>query len=328
MEIAKPDYALHARLFDASAEPYAELPLSRDTLLFYVIMNDFYKRLHSLKMSLFITMDGVHRSGKSVFAYFMAKLLDPTFEENPKARYVKNPEQMLRLIREIKERKIKGAVILVDEAGASLNSAEWYDEMMRALVKTFTVIGYLNPCILFIAPVKDMFISSARKMSHYHMRFDRTSSMSSRADIYKVIYSSLRQKYFHKHPIIHMFHMKTKLCGIRIGKPPKWLLDEYAALEQENKPVLLDEIENDALAAKGRREAKEQRRQKYDVEQIADDVLANMEKYESKRSRQGKHGFMLSSALIMVRKKLPAEIARAVKEIAEGKYYELRKDKR
>jgi len=318
----KPTWQLNAYMYDPELEPLDEdSRFTRGQILSLMFLRQLHQRLHVYKKSLMITGEGEHRSGKSVFFYTLGGLIDPTFRGNP-GRVVKNARELLDQIEDIRVKNIHGAVIIVDEAGASLYSGDWFTQISKAVVKVFTVCGKLNPCIIMIAPLKVLLNSSLRKMAHYHVKLSRPNNKESRALIYRTQFNSLAGAsgtFYHKHPIVSLFGQRIVINSIKIGKPPKDLLDEYRAIEDVNKPLMMQEIRTDAENSE-----RKQTKSRFDYEAAADGILANpamLKKLTGKRSTKGR--FILDAYAVARELKVPVYLAQLTKKAVEAKYDEV-----
>jgi hypothetical protein len=200
-------------------------------------------------LSLFITVDGRHRSGKSRCWVAIACLFSDSFAKDKKKFIVRDADDMLNLVEECDQKKIINPVIIVDEAGSALNSADWYENIQKAIIKTMTIIGYLHPTIVFLAPIKNLILSGIRQMSHVHVKMTRSSNSYSCAVPYEVHFNSLKSKAYFKKFRITLFGQPKVVDNIRVSLPPKAIDDEYALIEQERKPLMLRDIKEDALTA-------------------------------------------------------------------------------
>jgi len=210
----------------------------------------------------------------------MGSLFSKEFRDNMERYIVSTSDQLLDLIAYIEKNHIEDPVILVDEAGASLNAADWFEAMNRAIVKTFTIIGWLKPTILFLAPNKDFILSSIRKMSHWLIKVSRSSNDYSTIIPYEQIHSSLDSKPISRKPRI-LFHGRLlKLTKIKVMLPPKSIDDKYDLIEKARKPLMISEIREDMIKTKNI-----SLKPAADIDQLTEFVVQNPEKFSSGKKR-------------------------------------------
>lgn len=232
------------------------------------------------RLSLIITIEGRHRSGKSIFgAVDLAMIFDKTYLPAMKTRIVQDANQLLELIKFLRDNRVSNPVIIVDEAGASLSSLDWYERIQKAVIKTMQVIGFLHPIIVFIAPVNDQIASGLRKMSHLFIKVSRKSKKFARIMPYNVSYDSRSRKYYYPRPRIKIFGTTYTVAGIKISMPPKELAQMYQDIEEERKPVMLEDIKEEAQMA----DIKKQK-QIFDYDKTANFVASNLSRYETRRT--------------------------------------------
>jgi hypothetical protein len=242
-------------------------------------MGGMRKQVTHTKLSLMAAFDGRHRSGKSLGAALFGCLWDETFRDNLENRIVQEPKEFMNILDRVEKDNIHGAVILVDEAGVSMSSSDWYERWLKTLGKTMQMFGYLHPVVLFAAPIKDFVDARLRKMFHGYYSVKRTQNDYSTIIPYDVHYSTTRQKYYYPKPKVRIFGQTVVVNKIRLGIPPDWLLDRYQQYEKTVKVPMLkkfrDEIAEDDTRVK---------KIELTDNQILNDVISNMEVYETRRS--------------------------------------------
>lgn len=207
--------------------------------------------------------DGRPRSGKSVQAVIIASLLDKTFLKNFDKRIVHSSADFLNQVEEIKKSGIKGCVIIVDEAGESMASTSWYEDMSRAISSTTQVFGYLQIIVFFVSPVRDFILNSMRKMTNVYCNVTRKSKLESSLRFYHISYNTIAQKTYYQVPKISVFDEQKTLWRIRFRNIPADILEQYQALEQDRKPGILDRVKtasNNKEAKRTQRISPEERR--------------------------------------------------------------------
>ena len=265
-----------------------------------VVVNDF---------SSIISIDGPHRTSKSTTTAMIACLLDETFEERMEQRIVVTPDQFMKCLTGFQKDNLHGGCIQVDEAGVTVAGSDYYERWMKCIVGAVQVFGWLNPFVFFVAPIKDFVNAPIRKMFHYYFTMKRYGKDCSYILPHKLNYSSIRQKTFYPKPTI-MLDNKYYIKRIKIPKPPQWLVDRYRAIEERNKPIMLNDL------AKGIELAKMK-----DVTQTRDDqailnhVVENFQLYLARRSRP--ELIRLNTDRIAYKHSIPPKVAAVIAEDAE-----------
>lgn len=224
--------------------------------------------------------DGRHRSGKSVTACLMAYLQDETFWDDFENRVIADHNQFIDLMEKIEKHNIKGACIIIDEAGVSMSSSDWYEVWLKTITKMVQMFGYLRPRIKFVAPVKDFVDSRLRKMFHRYNKVQRNNNRESIILPYNVKYSTLRKKEFYRKPKVRIHGQDKTIRRIHLGLPPSWFLERYVQLEQNRKPEMFKEFIEDI-----KRGEVKQTKEKADIKELIGLVVKNYKIYESERSK-------------------------------------------
>lgn len=301
-------YAFNTR--NEPPEVLSELNLNSRDLNGIVFMRGLRNVVIEKKLSLFITIEGRHRSGKSRFAIGIGCLFSNRFQREMDQFVVTDSESMLNLVDRIDKEKIKNPVIVVDEAGNSLNSADWFEKIQRAIIKTMTVIGYLLPTIIFIAPTKDLILSGIRKMSHVHIRMYRFNNDYSMAIPYQVKYSSLKGKTYYPRFKLKIFGKPIRFLGLKVTKLPPYIDEKYSKIELARKPLMLKDIRDDAIKAQIKSV-----RQVFDPEQFVELINKEPKKFAADRYRPDNPKF--DANLISAIMKISYRNAEVVKRLAE-----------
>ncbi len=299
--------------FDFSSEPdvdFSEYDLSSEDVLGLIWLKNLREVVTSQGLSLFITVDGRHRTGKSRFVATMSCLFDKTFEKHMEERIVQSAEELLRLVEKIDREQIKNPVIVVDEAGATVSSMDWFEKVQKAIVKTMTVIGYLHPTIIFITTVRDLVLSGIRKMSHVYMKVTRSNNRYACVVPYDIQYNSMRKKYYHHRQIVRINGIPITLNKVKVTLPPPEIDERYSKIELSRKPQLLQEIKDDVKKAKIKSQ-----RQIPDLKELANSVAENFEDFKTSRSRAGDR--RVDVDIIAVKYRVPYRYAKVVKREAE-----------
>lgn len=301
--------------YDEELEPASELPdlgYSKPELVALLWMRALRNVVVKKGLSLFITVDGRHRSGKSRFIAALGSLFSDDFRGSLGKYIVADADAMLRLVEEIDTKKIIDPFIVVDEAGSALNSADWYERIQKAIIKTMTIIGYLHPTIVFLAPIKDLVLSGIRKMSHVHMKVARSTNTYACVIPYEVNYNSFKGKAYFSKFKLHLFGQPIKLNSLRVSLPPKDLDEAYSQIELARKPVMLRDIRNDAVKAEIK-----QKREIIDYEEISDMIVKNPVLFSAESSKPDNPKF--DANLIRAKFRSTVRDAQTIQRLAERK---------
>lgn len=300
---------------NAQLEPATDLKklgFSRGELTGLLWLRGMRNSVVDLGLSLFITVDGRHRSGKSRFFATMGVLFSNAFEKNMDKYIISDADGLLNIVEHIDANKIENPIIIVDEAGSALNSADWYERIQKAIIKTLTIVGYLHPTIIFIAPIKDLVLSGIRKMSHIHIKITRNSNKYTTIIPYEVHYNSLKGKPYYKKIKVTLFGQPIKVNCVRATLPPKSIDDAYSAIEAKRKPVMLKDIRSDAMKAEIK-----QKREVIDFDEISDFVVKNFEFFKADRSKPDLR--RVDTNMIRAKFRIPTRDADTIKRFAEKK---------
>jgi hypothetical protein len=231
---------------DKSARAVDNIPgFNYNNIIALAYLSSLRRQIRSVGLTYLASFDGRHRSGKSVAATTFGYLLDPTFWKYYENRLIQEPRDFIDVLETIAKEKIDGAVIQVDEAGISMSSTDWYERWLKALTKTMQMFGYLHPIVFFVAPIKDFVDARVRRMFHAHYAVSRYSNDFTTILPYEAYYSTIRQKYYYKKPIVRFAGNKVKLDRFILGKPPDKLLTRYQNYEESVKPNMLASFAND-----------------------------------------------------------------------------------
>jgi hypothetical protein len=291
---------------------YRELDLEQENILALGFFRYLYNVTHVQKLSLLILTDGRHRSGKSMFWVTAGCILDKNFEKNMEKRVCYDADQFLDLVQEINDNKIPFPVILVDEAGNTLNAADWYEKMQKAIVKALTVIGYLHPTIIFITTNRALLLAGVRKQAHLyvHLKPDKSRKFS-RVMPYHIVWNPLKMedKPRYKKLRISMYGRRIALDCVKVPMPPKSIADRYATLENKMKPKILAELIDDVTKSKIKKT-----KAFFDMQSALDQVLKHPQVFGMKNIKNTKR---MDETIIRMRFKCPNREALALKKMAE-----------
>lgn len=261
-----------------------EMPISKvhtEELVALAYLNYKRRQVVRTRLSHLMSWDGRHRAGKSVTACTFSWLWDTSFSKDFENRIVTDPDDLIKIIKtagnNYELNKQIGIAIIIDEAGNTLSSTEWYESWAKTINKTVQMFGYLCPQISFVAPVQDYVNSGLRKMFHSHYSMSRNNNEYSVCKPYDIYYNSITGKKYPKHPIVRIGGMKTKLNRIKIKGIPSEILERYQNLERIRKTKLLDENLSNALQ-------KEDDMEKVDPQEIIKQII---EKYTFFLNKKG-----------------------------------------
>lgn len=299
-------------IFDKSLEPedyFTEHGYSKEEILALLWVRKMRHIVTKNGLSLFITVDGRHRSGKSRFAVTLATLWDRGFELHAKDRMIRSAEQLLDLVEKFQLKNTKNPVIIVDEAGASMNNQEYFEKMNRAIIKCLTVIGYLHPTIIFIAPLKEFVLKGIQKMSHVYLRVQRSSNDFCTIRPYDQEFNPFKQKVLMHRQKVEMFGTPIQIDRIRFYMPPKHINDWYDTYEKEMKPLLVHEI----------REGSKDKMRFKDMDPRAIELITKIKANLSTFSEQKKSGKLrINARFVKTSFGVSSELSHYVKTVIEN----------
>lgn len=293
------------------SEELRELPLSQQEIVGLAYLKSCRDTVIKRGFSYLASFDGRHRSGKSIAAVTLGSLWDQTFYDNMETRIVQDHKEFADVLEGIDKRGLRGAVMMVDEAGTSMSSADWYENFMKAISKSVQVLGYLRPIILFVAPVKDFVDSRLRKMFHAYYKVERSNLQYSFLTPYNLKFNSIYRKTFYKKPVVKIMGETRVVSRIRLTAPPD-IIKRYSELELNRKPEMMKQFYKDIR----QQELKEQK-QDFDFEKAVDYVVRNYAAFTTKRSTD--NNIILDQDMIWVKLKITNRLAKMVKREAEAK---------
>jgi hypothetical protein len=212
-------------------------------------------------------------------------ILDPTFEklhrdstlEKPNKRIVHGSRELLEVIEDIVVKDIYGAFILIDEAGATVNKRDYYEEIAQAINQSVQVLGKWHVILAFVSPNMGEVLSSLQRMTNLYINVERVSNDYTYFKPYNLKWNSLTKKQYPKKPTIRVFGNKYKLRKLKLCSAPDWIVKNYQDIEDAKKPLMLAKMKERGLES----EIKEKKK---DVYELIEMVKANTEPYLSKRS--------------------------------------------
>ena len=304
-------YAFHAEL--ENEDELDVMRLSRSQLLAITWVKRMRDVITKVRKSLIITVEGGHRSGKSLFFFCLADLFDYTFFNNREDRVITDPGKLLELIKILQAKNTPNPVIIIDEAGATMNNQDFQQAIQKAIIKVLTVIGYLHPTIIFISTSKDFISAGLRKMANVHVRMKRNSAQYAWLYAYEFEHNSMFNKGWYKRPKIKVLGVPTRISRIKVFKPPQRIMDAYAEIEKKRKPQVVDDA-MDILRPKTRQGRKLERQKQ--IETIMKEVQAAPERF-ARKLKSGK--VVLNKYKIAATFKVAPGMADMVKHLVEDK---------
>lgn len=289
---------------------YSALGLDFDRLVALGWLKHQNDHVQKKGFSLMASYDGRHRAGKSVLAATHGYLWDETFWPDFENRIVSDYKDFANLMENLDHRRINGPVIMVDEAGVSMGSADWYEGWMKSLTKVFQMFGYLHPRVLFVAPVKDFVDSRLRRMFHLYVKVNRYNTEECIFTPYDVLYNTLKNKFYYRKPSVRIGGQEVQIRRIHARAPPAEFMRRYQNFEQLKKPEMLKEF-LDGM----RKQEIQTAKQEVDLDKVIQFVAKQHQLYESKRSKQD--NLILDLNKIEFGFKIPNRQAQFVKAEAE-----------
>jgi hypothetical protein len=213
--------------------------------------NRLWRKLHVDNFSLLITFYGKHRVGKSLAATDFAYILDETFEPNMERRIVYDGKSLISAFKEIREKRIRGASVIVDEAGSGeLASQRWYEDAAKIISAELQAVGYLNPFIGFVTQSFSFINSTARKLSQGVFEVNRTNNAYSTIKPFWIENNPWTTSTYKKYPIFcekrnNVVSNVYKINSIKLGLTPEIVRLRYETHSQAYKDQLLVQSEED-----------------------------------------------------------------------------------
>ena len=282
--------------------------------------NRIWRKLHIENFSFLIIFYGLHRVGKSLSAVSFCHILDPTFEENLENRVVYTSRGLIEEFKKIREEKIKGAGIIVDEAGTGdLSSQRWYEDMAKIVSANLQSVGYLNPFICFVTQNFSFINATARKLSNGVFEVTRKSNRFTSIKPFWIENNPWMTGFYRKYPIFcenrnGIPSNVYKVNRIKIGMPPPKIRNRYDAHSQAYKDKFLKDSEEEIQLM---RQAKTQKNVLVTgINAMAEEVYKNIDDY-SRTDRKG--NIIINPELIRHEHTITYRDAKLVKALVERK---------
>jgi len=290
--------------------------------------NRLWRKLNCDNFSMLLVFYGLHRTGKSLSATSICHILDETFEDNLEKRVVYTSRDLIQAFKDIRDHKIKGGGIVVDEAGSGdLSNMRWYEELSKVIGAELQAVGYLNPLICFVTQSFSFINTTARKLSQGVFEVSRTNNTFSKIKPFWVENSPWSVNSFHRYPLFcesrgGVASNVYKINKIKIGLPPQGILDRYVAHSQMFKDNLLDHSEEMIRMDEFNKDKK--RVLVTGIEAIVHEVVVNKDDYMSFSKKKGIATY-LNENIIRHKHGLTMKDAKLVKALGERELFKDRK---
>lgn len=302
-------------------------PEPRPDRLAIAYFNRIYRKLHVENFSFLIAFYGLHRVGKSLSAVTFCYIIDPTFEKDLKKRVVYSSGELMSAFKTIRKKKIKGAGIIIDEAGTGdLSSQRWYEDMAKIVSANLQAVGYLNPFICFVTQNFSFINATARKLSNGVFAVSRHGKRYSEIKPYWLQNNPWSSGYYRKFPIFCEKRSGIpsnvyKINKIKIGLPPKHIRNLYEEHSQAYKDSFLESSQSDIDIMQKSRSQKNA--MVTGIDMIAKEVQSEINSYR-KIGRDEKPG-IISEDIIRHRHALSQRDAKLVRMLVEQGMYNKKK---
>ncbi len=289
--------------------------------------NRIYIKLHVENFSFLIVFYGRHRTGKSLGAVTFCYVLDETFEQNLETRVVYSSRALINAFKEIRKNKIKGAGIIVDEAGTGdLSSQRWYEDMAKLVSANLQAVGYLNPFVCFVTPNFSFINNVARKLSQGVFEVTRSHMKYATIKPFWIENSPWQTGMYRKYPLFCENHNGIassiyKLNQIRIGLPPDRVMKRYMDHSQAYKDNFLSESEEQIASTEFTKNMKTSFVST--INSIADEVYENIDDYKGFGSGRNKE--TISQHIIRLKHNLSQSDAKTVRLLVTKRLGESKK---
>jgi hypothetical protein len=275
--------------------------------------------------SLYITNDWLvtHNTTKSTTACLMAHLLDPTFWPNFEQRVVQSPYQFATTMQAVIDDEIIGAAVVVDEAGTTFSSGDWYEKWMKAIQKFLQTCGMLKPIILFVAPNREFIVSGMRKLiiAEHHMK--KFNPAFARMSCYHVRYNFMKKgdPYIFKRPLIRIAGQNITLKHINVFEPPTWFVDRYRQLTEPDKKERMRQWTDEVHKIIAGQDEEEEP----DYDNIIEDIWGKKHLFFGRKTREGVQ--KIDQTEIEVQYKMKPKYAKLISDRIERRLAEDAKEK-
>jgi len=284
-----------------------------------IYLRYIHEKVHAYKFNYLAFFTGKHRVGKSLTSLTIGNILDPTFFDSLETRVVYYPNDFMKALREIREKKIIGGVVIWDEAGVGIPAREWYEISNKAINKAVQVFGKYRPIVFFVTQDVTYIDSQVRKLFHGFYEMYRADNTCSYMVPFNVRYNKRQGKIYFSYTRIYSANEDVvgrtiKLKVIAVKRPSKELEDRYEQHSAEFKDRIMDQMEERTEAfLEGKIE-----RKKMSVSEIVKDLVENRREdsvFLSKKSSPEQ--VLFDPNAIMYHYNVPNRLAIYIKKRAE-----------
>lgn len=289
--------------------------------------NRIWIKLHVENFSFLIVFYGRHRTGKSYGAVSFCNILDETFAPNLENRVVYSSRALINAFKDVRQKKIKGAGIVVDEAGTGdLSSQRWYEDMAKLVSANLQAVGYLNPFVCFVTPNFSFINNVARKLSQGVFEVTRTHNRYATIKPFWIENNPWQTGIYRKYPLFCENHGGIpssiyKINQIRIGLPPEDIANRYKAHSQAYKDNFLNESEEQVASAEFQHNMKSSFVS--GITAIAEEVYQSIDDYKGYGA--GKNKESISQHIIRLRHGISQADAKTVRLLVQKRVDEDRR---
>lgn len=283
--------------------------------------NRIYRKLHVDNFSFLIVFYGRHRTGKSMAATSFSNIIDPTFGANLEERVVYSSRALINAFKQIRQQKIKGAAVIVDEAGSGdMSSQRWFEETSKLVSANLQAVGYLNPCISFVTQHFGFINSTVRRLSQGIFECERTNNQFCSIKPYWISNNPWSTTMYRKYPLFvenrnGIASSIYKVNQIKIGLPPEPLRSRYIAHSQAYKDNLLIESEKQIESTEFSQTMKTS--YQANIQTIVDEVMNDIESYIGYGTGNAKN--KISQNIIRVKHQVSQADAKTIRLMAQKK---------
>jgi len=216
------------------------------------LLSFIYERVHKKNKGFNIIIEGETGSGKSYSGLRLAEILDPTFDIEKDILYTID-EYLMRIAEmdaidkkckndEERAEKVRGKVIIIDEAGNVADSLDFQKKLVKHLKRSLQVCRYLGIIVLFITPKAEHFLKSARELMHLKFVSKGVNFSDNRSMVkpYRILTNA-------KYPI-RLFKytndsgVRTHLELYEFRKPQRKLWSPYERYARSMKSAILQDM--------------------------------------------------------------------------------------
>lgn len=309
--LTMPIWKANAFTFEGEYNSTALTSRRLEELLALAYLKSVRRTVVGTGLSYLSSFSGRHRSGKSVTASLWAHMWDSTFLPYFETRIVQSPQDFVRAMEIVIKDNVKGAAFVIDEAGATMASTDWYEKWIRALTKTLQICGMLKPMILFVAPNRDFIVSGMRKLIIAEHYLERTHTDYTTIKAYHVKYSTIKHNYYYKKPMVRIADTTYQLNRIHQHAPPDWFLARYKAHTEPKKVDMMSAFSDVVKSSV----ADKDQDQEPDYESIIKDVFQKKEIFLGRTMRDGTP--TIDQAALEIHFKLRPKFSKYIKERVE-----------